>query len=246
MTEQKQQHVPSAIDKTELTYWLEEAGKLNSSDYTKDGWDIFRQIVTEATGVKDDATATEHEVSEAVIALIDGMIALEKEKVYTVTVDGKKVAEGVYNQIVTITADAPQVGQKFAGWQLKDKIVSYDEVYTFAISGNMAFTATYAPQEQTIEKPLYAAVADNYILNETGLLWYGKPDLENLCTETGPTPGTKKIVAPVISSTYQFAVNVNGIPAGKTIRGVIYAKVTDKETQQTKWVYSEEVRLTNK
>lgn len=84
MTEQKQQHVPSAIDKTELTYWLEEAGKLNSSDYTKDGWDIFRQIVTEATGVKDDATATEHEVSEAVIALIDGMIALEKEKVYTV------------------------------------------------------------------------------------------------------------------------------------------------------------------
>ena len=36
------------------------------------------------------------------------------------------------------------------------------------------------------------------------------------------------------------------IPAGKTIRGVIYAKVTDKETQQTKWVYSEEVRLTNK
>lgn len=41
-------------------------------------------------------------------------------------------------------------------------------------------------------------------------------------------------------------MNVNGIPAGKTIRGVIYAKVTDKETQQTKWVYSEEVRLTNK
>ena len=64
---------------------------MNSSDYTKDGWDIFRQIVTEATGVKDDATATEHEVSEAVIALIDGMIALEKEKVYTVTVDGKKL-----------------------------------------------------------------------------------------------------------------------------------------------------------
>ncbi len=90
------------------------------------------------------------------------------------------------------------------------------------------------------------SIPDNYILNETGLLWYGKPDLENLCTETGPTPGTKKIVAPVISSTYQFAVNVNGIPAGKTIRGVIYAKVTDKETQQTKWVYSEEVRLTNK
>lgn len=182
--------------------------------------------------------------------------------------DGK-IYQPLRETTVTITADASQVGQKFAGWQLKDKIVSYDEVYTFAISGNMAFTATYAPQEQTIEKPLYAAVADtmiikradgkanvkyiaklsipdNYILNETGLLWYGKPDLENLCTETGPTPGTKKIVAPVISSTYQFAVNVNGIPAGKTIRGVIYAKVTDKETQQTKWVYSEEVRLTNK
>lgn len=158
MTEQKQQHVPSAIDKTELTYWLEEAGKLNSSDYTKDGWDIFRQIVTEATGVKDDATATEHEVSEAVIALIDGMIALEKEKVYTVTVDGKKVAEGVYNQIVTITADASQVGQKFAGWQLKDKIVSYDEVYTFAISGNMAFVGLI-PQAISMITKIVAGLA---------------------------------------------------------------------------------------
>ena len=28
----------------------------------------------------------------------------------------------------------------------------------------MAFTATYAPQEQTIEKPLYAAVADTMII----------------------------------------------------------------------------------
>lgn len=261
-------NVASAVDKTELTYWLEEAGKLNSSDYTQNGWDIFQQIVERATIVKDDAEATEYEVRQAVIALIDGMIALEKEKLYTVTVNGEEAAKGVYNQIVTITADAPQAGQKFAGWRLKDKIVSYDAVYTFAISGNMAFTATYAQQEQTIEKPLYAAVADtmiikradgkanvkyiaqlsipdNYILNETGLLWYGKPDLENLCTETGPTPGTKKIVAPVISSTYQFAANVNGIPAGKTIRGVIYAKVTDKETEETKWVYSEEVRLTN-
>lgn len=261
-------NVASAVDKTELTYWLEEAGKLNSSDYTQNGWDIFQQIVERATIVKDDAEATEYEVRQAVIALIDGMIALEKGKLYTVTVNGEEAAKGVYNQIVTITADAPQSGQKFAGWRLKDKIVSYDAVYTFAISGNMAFTATYAQQEQTIEKPLYAAVADtmiikradgkanvkyiaqlsipdNYILNETGLLWYGKPDLENLCTETGPTPGTKKIVAPVISSTYQFAANVNGIPAGKTIRGVIYAKVTDKETEETKWVYSEEVRLTN-
>ena len=61
-----------------------------------------------------------------------------------------------------------------------------------------------------------------------------------------PDSGYEENRAPVISSTYQFAVNVNGIPAGKTIRGVIYAKVTDKETQQTKWVYSEEVRLTNK
>ena len=40
----------------------------------------YRQIVTEATGVKDDATATEHEVSEAVIALIDGMNSTGKVK----------------------------------------------------------------------------------------------------------------------------------------------------------------------
>ena len=239
---------------------------MNSSDYTKDGWDIFRQIVTEATGVKDDATATEHEVSEAVIALIDGMIALEKEKVYTVTVDGKKVAEGVYNQIVTITADAPQVGQKFAGWQLKDKIVSYDEVYTFAISGNMAFTATYAPQEQTIEKPLYAAVADtmiikradgkanvkyiaklsipdNYILNETGLLWYGKPDLENLCTETGPTPGTKKIVAPVISSQNTGSEQYSGSKHTMSLCGV---KLIRKHSKQNGFTLRKYALQTNK
>ena len=36
-------NVASAVDKTELTYWLEEAGRLNLSDYTNDGWDIFQQ-----------------------------------------------------------------------------------------------------------------------------------------------------------------------------------------------------------
>ena len=59
------------------------------------------------------------------------------------------------------------------------------------------------------------------------MVW--KPDLENLCTETGPTPGTKKIVAPVISSTYQFAVNVNGIPTGRQFAESFMQKVTDKE-----------------
>ena len=84
-------------------------------------------------------------------------------------------------------------------------------------------------------------------MNETGLLWYGKPDLENLCTETGPTPGTKKIVAPVISSTYQFAVNVNGIPAGKTIRGVIYAKVLiRKHSKQNGFTLRKYALQTNK
>ena len=73
MTEQKQQHVPSAIDKTELTYWLEEAGKLNSSDYTKDGWDIFRQIVTEATGVKDDAKLTVFKLAAFKLAFVKSL-----------------------------------------------------------------------------------------------------------------------------------------------------------------------------
>lgn len=121
---------------------------------------------------------------------------------------------------------------------------------------------------ERVEKPLYAAVADTmiikradgkanvkyvaqlsvpkgYTLNEAGLLWYGKSDLASLTTENGPAAGVNKIATSTINTRYQFAIQVNGVPAGKTIRGVIYAKVTNNETKETEWVYSEEVRLTN-
>ena len=256
-------------DKTELNALIDEANKLQAENYEATAWEEFQLAVTEAEKVKNDVSATEQRVSEAVLALKKAMFDVENHKVYKVTVDGQEKAKGAYNQIVTITAAVPAAGMKFAGWQLNGKIVSYDAAYTFAITGDMAFTATYAPKEEVITKPLYAAVAntaitkradgkanvkyvaqlsvpEGYTLNETGLLWYGKSDLVSLTTDNGPAQGVKKIATSTINTRYQFAICVNGIPAGKTIRGVIYAKVTNNETKETQWVYSEEVKLTNR
>ena len=258
--------VKPSVNKDELTKVLEEANSLNQKDYTPESWVAFNDAKVGATEVHENTDATQAQVNDAVKAVRETMSALER--VYTVTVNGQEKARGVYNHIVTITADAPEAEMKFAGWQLNGKIVSYDATYTFAIAGDMDFTATYAQEEEVITKPLYAAVAntaitkradgkanvkyvaqlsipEGYTLNEAGLLWYGKSDLASLTTENGPAAGVKKIATSTINTRYQFAIRVNGIPAGKTIRGVIYAKVTNNETQETTWVYSEEVKLTN-
>ena len=71
MTEQKQQHVPSAIDKTELTYWLEEAGKV-----IRGGVKIQKRDL-ETGDTKPQGSATLKDTAFDIISLNDNAVLVE-------------------------------------------------------------------------------------------------------------------------------------------------------------------------
>lgn len=71
-------------------------------------------------------------------------------EVYTLTVIGGSIqgrteteAEFESGTTVTVTADAPEEGKRFAGWSDGETVVSGDAVYTFELTGNITLTATY-------------------------------------------------------------------------------------------------------
>ncbi|MFH5882079.1 hypothetical protein [Liberiplasma polymorphum] len=64
-----------------------------------------------------------------------------------------------YNTIVTVTADAPGVGEYFAGWQVNNVLVSYDKEYSFSLLGDKTITALYSETEVTKE-PLVSLSPD--------------------------------------------------------------------------------------
>ena len=54
----------------------------------------------------------------------------------------------------------------------------------------------------------------------------------------------KKTVAKSYTCNYQFSITINKVPNGKTVRGVIYAKLTNGT--DTMYVFSEESSVTVK
>lgn len=257
-------NVASAVDKTELLSLLNFTETLEKDKYSDRTWKELQATKELAQGVNDDPAATQEQVKDAVDALLEAINGLDR--VYTVTVNGEFYKKGEMNTPCTITAEKKE-GQTFKGWKLNNKIVSVEESYTFYICGDMSFEATYSEGTEKPVKPLSAnmtgtvvtkradgkanvkfvaqlSIPEGYTLNETGLLWYGKSDLDSLYTEDGPNSKVQRVVVPRISATYQFAVTVNGIPATKTIRGVIYAKVTGSDGQE-QWIYSDETSVTN-
>lgn len=92
-------------------------------------------------------------------------------------------------------------------------------------------------------------IPKDWTLNETGLLWTGKPadivDELRMDESTGlPKTNMKKIVATTINVSHQFSATVSNVPLTKTVRGVIYAKMTDPEGGEH-WYYSKEEAVTH-
>lgn len=178
----------------------------------------------------------------------------EKDE-YTVKVDGTAAAAGKYNTKVTVTADAEKDGKKFAGWKLKDVIVCTDTSYTFYISGDMELTASYEAAEaepcalmtNTISEKNESGKTDVRFVGQlvvpegsrivnAGLVWSSKEG-----TDLVLGGEDKETYISRISNTNQFSVTIKGMPAGRFIRGKIFATLVDAEGKET-CVYSEERR----
>ena len=188
-------------------------------------------------------------------------------ELYTITVDGIEVANGIYNQLVTITAETEKDGKKFAGWKIGDTVISKDLNYKFAIGGNMEFIKVYGEALELVPtaicfEPIISTNYDTgkgkckfigqlvypngYILKETGIIWSGKsketvPYLYD--TMGNPMEGAHKKIVPTVSSNKSFAYTINGVPKGKTARAVVFMKL--EKDNEIKFIFSEEKSGTN-
>ena len=76
-----------------------------------------------------------------------------KETKYTISVtNGSGAGQYNQNEIVTVTANAPESGQKFSHWKDSgDKILSYDTTYKFFAEKDMSITAVYVADTVVVE-----------------------------------------------------------------------------------------------
>ena len=244
------------FDKTGLvvTVYDNNGGSREVTDYTVSGFDSSEAGTKEVTVTYKELTTT---------------FTVQVNSRYIVTVDGKVYTGGQYNDLVTVTAEE-KAGQIFAGWKdASGKVVSTDATYSFRISGDVTLTSVY-DEELKVEAQAkmnnafvaskntngsgnarfvgQIVVPEGYKIQECGVIWTGKntTNMPNLYTSEGDTFTAigKKIAAKSYTCKYQFSVTVNNVPAGKTARGVVYAKLTNGT--DTVCVFSDESSVTVK
>ena len=255
------------VDKTRLSYLIDEAKKLQAENYEATAWEEFQATVTEAETVRDDVSATEKMVSDAVLALNDALIAVENHRVYKVTVVNGETSEsavvdsGAYGKYVTVTAPKASEGKVFAGWKNGEVTVSTKESYSFYLVGDVTLTATYQDAgQEVVQEPgamlsnvlfketttgkyrvsfvCQLSVPEGYELEEAGIFW-SKTSLDSLHSVDGnAVSGARKVNAKSTNRQYQYTININNVPSGFTLYQEVFAKVKNTETGAYSWVYT--------
>ncbi len=224
-----------------------------------------RQKLTAAVTALENAARAEKPDREALDAQ---RVALENmvNGLYTISVDGVAKVKGLYGELYTLQVSAAKDSSKFMGWTVDDKIVSTKENYTFAITGTANYVATFVEEsEAVVELPSadivstigtkrtdgkmdakfvsQLTVPQGYKMLEVGLLW-ASSEGGALCTDDGPAAGAKKTTVSKVNTNYQYSVTINGLPKGRFVRGVAYAKLQAPDGT-VEWVYSDEGRISN-
>ena len=222
------------------------------------------QLTAAVAALEEAASAAkpDQETLDAKLLALENLV----NGLYTISVNGEAKFKGLYGEIHTIEAPAAGEGTKFAGWKVEDKVVSTKESYNFAITGTANYVATYVEVvEEVTQKPsadiistigtkrtdgkvdakfvAQLTVPQGYKMLEVGVLWASSEGAE-LCTANGPTSAAKKSSVSKVNVNYQYSVTINGLPKGRFVRGVSYAKLQAPDGTVT-WVYSSEYRISN-
>ena len=183
----------------------------------------------------------------------------ERAVTYHVTVVGGSILSGVseyaFDSQVTVEADLPVDGQLFSHWEREGSTVSYNDRFTFHITGDTILTAVYT--EQPVSRiPLAAISPDVKASPETGRLSFiGQIDLpaafalvecglvvkrsDTILTELDlSTTGVVRARSSTQTSTGQFMMNKTGVASGETWYAAAYLIYRDSEGQ-IMTVYSE-------
>lgn len=188
-------------------------------------------------------------------------------ELYTITVDGIEVTNGVYGTKFTVTADPEKDGKKFVGWKMENNIISTDLHYTSYILNNENLSKVYGEDIQMVPKVICRNVLSkkeddpkkiriswvgqiiipkDYVVEAAGLIWTKKTvdELPVIYDQTGnPMQGARKVESKSINRQGQFTININGVPEGGTVRAIFYAQMVKEN--EVKWLFSEEDSKTN-
>ncbi len=123
----------------------------------------------------ETAIAAENLATEIVAALQNGDVTLtpvyaKLDTLFTITVtNGTGGGQYTASSSVTVTADAPAEGKRFAYWVDGDgKIMSYKESYLFMVSSDISLTAVYVDADEELEAVAVITINDvtaNYDAN---------------------------------------------------------------------------------
>lgn len=261
---------PSLAVYAEVDAALEKAAVLVKDQYTVETWTELEAAMNAVErNLPSDEQNRVTDMAKAIEAAIKKLTLKPTKTEYVITVDGEEVVRGTYNTKAEITA--PKVdGKEFTGWEFQGEIISTSPTYSFYIAGDMDFTAHYdeiKPEPgamisgvQVIKQSAEAnakanlkfvaqlAVPSDYTIKETGLLWSAKDGTKLSVASDGTlAEGVKKTSVSKINNAYQFSVTINGVPADRFVRGVVYVKVANKTNGGEEiFYYSPEKKAFNK
>lgn len=185
--------------------------------------------------------------------------------IYTVYVNGAPYKTDEYNTKVELHADETQ--GKFVCWMAGPdagnlKPISKKPDYTFYLANDIYFEAVYNEEKQIEPEALLVntiamaaaeegrinarfvgqlAVPEGAKVLDAGLVWSGSPTPDKMELESG----AKVTHIKSINSAHQFSVTVNGVPKGKTVRGVVFALIELPNGETIHTVYSVEGAIAN-
>lgn len=153
----------------------------------------------------------------------------DASSLYTVTANGAVIGKYPFDTRVSVTAETEKEGQPFYCWQRADgKIMSYQPVYEFFVSGDISLTAVYGKGQQkpavstdpnviihtAAQKMSFVSqitLPQNDTLIECGTL-ICRQDIDFTLT----TQGVTKVTARTLTATNQFMASLTGVAPGST------------------------------
>lgn len=125
--------------------------KLASHEYTEDSWNALVEARNKVDFTLDSTRQAEVDtMAENINTALAGL-----ERHYTVTVVKgtiKKDRKYKYGEMASVTANAPEEGQKFAYWELNGKPVCYVPTYSFYVMTDVTVTAHYVQAEEEVKQ----------------------------------------------------------------------------------------------
>ena len=153
--------VPKAANYDKVNAAIAKMDELVSREYTEDSWNALVEARNKVDYTLD--STRQDEVDKMAEAINTALVALERH--YTVTVGNGTIKEDrkyKYGEMASVTANAPEEGQKFAYWETDTGFKCYASTYTLSVIGDVTVTARYVAAEEEVKRDIVVTCVSEY------------------------------------------------------------------------------------